>query len=206
MAVTGSEIVEVAMTVDAARRLMDEIKADAEEFEDKALALAQKALRFREACAWKLLGYQSWGDCCRVELGRSRQRINQLVDRLTVVDHLEPGQIHAASLTTRVVRPGDKVTRELVKILRSDGAAEMNATLREAKAEHGPTPTPQQVREVRRRRTEPPEPRPAPKPAWAVELERLARVARDVSDDFELLSVLHRPVELRSRRPPRPHV
>ena len=122
----------VALTKDEARRLTDEVKAD-------ALALWQKLLRLYEGRAHTALGYESWGAYYEAEFGQDAGRGYQLLDAARVNGALEA---HSKILE----RPSsDSVAREVKKAGRPKRQAEAwDATVKQ----HGPKPTAKQVRET----------------------------------------------------------
>jgi hypothetical protein len=69
-----------------ARRLTDEVKAD-------AATLWAKLLRLYEGGAHRTLGYASWGDYFMAEFGQSRTRGYQLLEAARVRESLAPSTI-----------------------------------------------------------------------------------------------------------------
>lgn len=118
---------------DEARRLTDEVKADAQ-------ALWVKMELLYTAEAHKALGFKSWGAYCAVEFECSSSRAYELLDAGRVVRILGSGS------PERPIPATEAVANELA-ILRDEPEA-MAATWTEAIETHGEKPTAAQVREV----------------------------------------------------------
>jgi hypothetical protein len=119
-------------TVEAARALTDEVKAD-------AAALWAKLLRLYEGGAHTALGYASWREYCAEEFNLGKSRSYQVLDAARVVEALPE--------STNVERPrSEAVARELVPVLR-DEPAEVKEVWADVTYLHGPEPTAKQVRE-----------------------------------------------------------
>jgi hypothetical protein len=112
-----------------ARRLTDEVKADAH-------ALWRKLVALYEGGAHTALGYSSWGDYCKTEFDMGQSRSYQLLDAGRVANALD---------STIVERPlNEAQARELVPLL--DDEAGLVEVVREVRAEHGEQLTAEKVR------------------------------------------------------------
>jgi hypothetical protein len=113
-----------------ARRLTDEVKAD-------AAALWVKLLRLYEGGAHTALGYSSWADYCAEEFDMGKSQAYRVLEAARVVEAI-PQLGNGA--------PSEAVARELVPVLRED-PEDVEEVWAEVVEEHGPRPTARQVRE-----------------------------------------------------------
>lgn len=129
-----SEITAIALTLEQARDLTDEVKAD-------AAALWAKLLTLYEGKAHEALGYSSWADYYGEEFGESKSRGYQLLEAARVD--------RALTDSTMVERPtGERVAREMAPILKDEGPEAVEEVWGEVVEQHGAAPTAAQVREV----------------------------------------------------------
>jgi len=112
------------LSTDHARRLTDEVKAD-------AAALWSKLLTLYEGEAHAALGYASWADYYSAEFGQSASRGYQLLDAARV--HRLLGQ------STFVEPVREAVARELVPVMRTDPVS-LPAVMAEATQRSGGAP------------------------------------------------------------------
>ncbi|HEY6775209.1 MAG TPA: hypothetical protein VI122_01745, partial [Thermoleophilaceae bacterium] len=114
-----------------ARRLTDEVKAD-------ATALWVKLLRLYEGEAHTALGFKSWGAYYEAEFGRSDADAYRVLQAARVVGQLPIGSPQPAN---------ESVARELVPVLRED-PAEVEEVWAEVVELHGTSPTAAETRAV----------------------------------------------------------
>lgn len=127
-----SEVAVARLSLEQARDLTEEVKAD-------AAALWAKLLALYEGEAHIALGYSSWGDYYAEEFGGGKSRGYQLLDSARVIGSLPD--------STNVERPAsESVARELVPVLRED-PEKVEEVWGEVVEQHGPSPTAAQVRE-----------------------------------------------------------
>lgn len=143
------------LSLEAARNLTDEVKAD-------AAALWAKLLTLYEGEAHVALGYSSWAEYYEEEFGESKSRGYQLLEAARVD--------RALADSTMVERPvTERVARELTPVLKDEGPEAVEEIWGDVVEEHGPAPTATQVRETVAARSTPdpddliPEPKPEPK-------------------------------------------
>jgi hypothetical protein len=115
-----------------ARRLTDEVKADAQKLWAKLLSLY-------EGGAHTALGYTSWADYCQQEFHMSQGRAYQLLRAARVV---ECTTVHSLQVTPE----SEAIARELVPLLNNPKA--LNLAWNEAVREANGVPTAQVVREI----------------------------------------------------------
>jgi hypothetical protein len=119
------------LTLEQARDLTEEVKAD-------AAALWAKLLVLYEGGAHIALSYSSWADYCRDEFDMGKSHAYRVLDAARVVNALPESPIGE--------RPSESVARELAPVLKSNGAEAVEQVWGEVVAEHGPEPTAAQVR------------------------------------------------------------
>lgn len=122
------------LSLEEARDLTEEVKAD-------AAALWSKLLSLYEGEAHLALGYSSWGEYYEEEFGGSASRGKHLLAAARVVRVLEESG-------SNLNPPGtDSVARELSPVLR-EAPEQVEEVWGEVVELHGPAPTAKQVREV----------------------------------------------------------
>jgi hypothetical protein len=189
----SAEIVPTFSTDDA-RRLTDEVKAD-------AAALWAKLLALYEGGAHTALGYSSWAAYCAAEFDMGKSHAYRMLDAARVVDAVP-----------QLGNGAESVARELAPVLRTEGPEAATEVWERTVAEYG-EPTAAEAREAVARHRGRPSPTPAPMwdsltPTWIVSLELLARELRGIAKRglpadvrqryraaFDLLDEMH--VELR---------
>ena len=128
------QLVTTQLDQAAARRLTDEIKAD-------AASLWAKLLDAYEGDVHKALGYTSWGAYYEAEFGQDGSRGLQILRGARVLRALGSGE--------HVPLPAsDRVARELAPTLQEAGPEAVQEKWAEVVEKHGPTPTAAQVRET----------------------------------------------------------
>jgi hypothetical protein len=134
-------------SADEARRLTDEVKAD-------AAALWTKLLRLYEGGAHTALGYSSWADYCAAEFEMGRDYSYKLLASARVVAVLRESTIVDSQPSS------EAVARELAPL--RDEPEQMREAWQDAVDEHGPEPTAAQTRGVVKRRQSPANRRQSP--------------------------------------------
>lgn len=124
---------ERTLTHADARRLTDEVKADAQ-------ALWRKLLALYEGGAHTALGYSTWWAYCAAEFDLGKSRAYQLLEAGQTLDTLRAHSNMLESPTT------DRVVRELSPL--RDEPEQMAQAWAEAVEQHGEQPTAAEVREV----------------------------------------------------------
>jgi hypothetical protein len=129
-----------------ARRLTEEVKADAQR-------LWAKLLKLYEGGAHIALGYTSWADYCQQEFHMSQGRAYQLLRAARVV---ECTTVHSLKVTSQVPE-SEALARELVPLLGNPQAID-EAWNEAVEAAGGGVPTAQTVREIVARKLTEPQP------------------------------------------------
>jgi hypothetical protein len=119
-----------------ARRLTDEVKADAQR-------LWAKLLRLYEGGAHTALGYSSWADYCQQEFKLGKTRSYQLLNAARVIDQFT---IVDSPQVTSQVPESEAIARELVPLLSNPQA--LDEAWNESVEQAGGVPTAQVVRDV----------------------------------------------------------
>lgn len=127
-----NEVISRSLSAPDARRLTDEVKAD-------AAALWAKLLQLYEGGAHTALGYSSWGAYYEAEFGHSKQQGHRILDAARVADALQSPMGDSPSVTERVAR-------ELAPL--RDEPERLRETYGKVIELHGAAPTAAQVREV----------------------------------------------------------
>jgi hypothetical protein len=96
-----------SLTAIDARRLTDEIKADAQR-------LWAKLLKLYEGGSHIALGYSSWADYCEQEFHMSKTRAHRMLQAARVINELPIGNSLQA---TSQVPESERIARELVPLL-----------------------------------------------------------------------------------------
>jgi hypothetical protein len=97
----------LTLTANEARRLTEEVKADAQRLWDKLLSLY-------EGGAHIALGYSSWADYCQQEFRMSNGHSYRLLQAARVVNQLPMG---SSLKVTSEVPESERIARELVPLL-----------------------------------------------------------------------------------------
>jgi hypothetical protein len=122
------------LSLEQARDLTDEVKAD-------AAALWSKLLTLYEGKAHEALGYTSWADYYTEEFGESKSHGYRLLEAARVDRALTDSPMGE--------RPAsERVAREMAPVLKDEGPEAVEEVWGEVVEEHGPAPTAAQVREV----------------------------------------------------------
>jgi hypothetical protein len=127
---------ELILSQSEARRLTDEVKADAQKLWAKLLDLYERGVHIA-------LGYNSWADYCSQEFHMSQGRAYQLLRAARVV---ECTTVHSLQVTSQVPE-SEAIARELVPLLKNPQALD-EAWNEAVEAADGGIPTAQVVREV----------------------------------------------------------
>jgi hypothetical protein len=118
-----------------ARRLTDEVKADAQKLWAKLLSLYKGG-------AHSALGYSSWAEYCQQEFHMSQGRAYQLLRAARVV---ECTTVHSLQVTSKVPE-SEAIARELAPLLNNPKA--LNQVWNDAVRNAGGMPTAKEVREI----------------------------------------------------------
>lgn len=118
-----------------ARRLVEEVKAD-------AAALWRKLQALHEGRAHVALGYASWAEFCAVEFDLGKSHAYRLLDSARVHEAIEAHSPIGGQPVS------ERVARELVPVLRDDTAGHVAEVWSDVVDEHGNQPTAAQAREV----------------------------------------------------------
>lgn len=126
----------LGLTPSAARALTDKLKQDVE-------GLWFRLLDAYERGVHTALGYSSWGDYFKHEFGaKSTSQAYRLLDAARVAKAIEAHSPQGE----RAALKSEKVVRELVPVLRTEGEEAVAEAWADVVEEHGPEPTPEEVR------------------------------------------------------------
>jgi hypothetical protein len=127
---------ELTLNQTEARRLTDEVKADAQR-------LWAKLLNLYEGRAHIALGYNSWAEYCQQEFKMGKTRSYQLLQAAQVINQLT--KVDSPKVISQVPE-SERIARELVPLLGNPEA--LDEAWNEAVEMAGGVPTAQTVREV----------------------------------------------------------